>query len=73
MLYEVITLFAAGLFEFGLRRNLTEFRFQCYGVAAFALLALAAINAFGAVTQASRPWLFLGVAALIAYGVAWRA
>jgi len=65
-------LFAAGLFEFGLRRNLTEFRFQCYGVAAFALLALAAINAFGAVTQASRPWLFLGVAALIAYGVAWR-
>lgn len=65
-------LIALGLFELGARRELEEFRFEAYGLAALALETLVVVNTFAVGTQALRPWLGLGVGASILYAAAGR-
>jgi uncharacterized membrane protein len=61
---------AVVLAEFGLRRRLLEFRFQAYGAALAAAMALVANNVSGAGGQWR--WVPLGVAAALAYWLCLR-
>lgn len=63
---------AALHFEFGLRRRLSEFRYEAYAVALVALCAVAFVHLPGSTAPAWSSWVSLAVAGSASYGMALR-
>jgi len=62
------------LFEIGLRKELAEFRYQAYAVAALGFAAVVMLNMFGTRSDiVSAPWMTLGLGAILTYAAAARA